>query len=103
VTDVLRLVSEADLQATVEALLDLYGYLSYHTYDSRRSRPGFPDLAAIRPGGTGSPLWLLELKTETGRLRPAQARWGEALAASPTVRYAVIRPADLPQLVEDLR
>lgn len=59
----------------VEALLNLYGWRWYHTHDSRRSAPGFPDYAAVR----GPELIFAELKAERGRLRPAQREWLEDL------------------------
>jgi hypothetical protein len=69
-------VTEKQLQAQVVQLASLTGWRCYHTFDSRRSAPGFPDLLLVRP-----PRCLfVELKTTTGRLRPAQAAWLEALA-----------------------
>ena len=39
------------------------GWRVYHTYDSRRSQPGFPDLVLVRER-----ILFLELKSETGKL-----------------------------------
>lgn len=42
------LTTEAAFQIRVVRLLTDHGYAVYHTHDSRRSEPGFPDLIAIR-------------------------------------------------------
>lgn len=66
---------EAAFAVKVENLLTLYGWRWYHTHDSRRSPPGFPDYVAVR----GPELLFIELKAEAGRVRPAQREWLEAL------------------------
>lgn len=66
------------------------GWLCYHTHDSRRSAPGFPDLVLVRP-----PVVLFaELKSERGRPKPEQAAWLEALRASRSVEVGLWRPGD---------
>jgi hypothetical protein len=84
------LLRERDWQEVVVAYARITGWLVYHTHDSRRSAPGFPDLAMTR----GGRLVLAELKTETGRLRPEQARWIEALSAVRGMEVHVWRPSD---------
>ncbi len=42
-------LSEADFMDQVIDLAHLYGWMVYHTYDSRRSAPGYPDLAFCHP------------------------------------------------------
>lgn len=63
--------SEAAFQQQVLNLAELYGWRAYHTHNSRRSQPGFPDLVLIR----GPELIFAELKTDKGRLRPEQEAW----------------------------
>ena len=76
--------------AAICELADLRGWMTYHTYDSRRSTPGFPDLVAVR----GSRLVFAELKAAKGRLRSAQRWWLDQLAQVPGVQVHVWYPAD---------
>jgi len=68
-------MSERALQAEVDRALVLAGWLRYHTYDSRRSVAGFPDIVAIR----GDRLIFRELKTQKGKLDADQLLWGDKL------------------------
>ena len=84
-------MSERDLDDGVRALLrDLPGVLAYHTFDSRRSSPGFLDWFFCGKGGS---MWT-ELKTMTGKVTPAQQRWIDVLTAAGHVAV-VRRPCDL--------
>ena len=56
-------MSEKDWQQAVIDYARLRGYLVYHTHDSRRSEPGFPDLICLRAGR----LVVMELKSAGGR------------------------------------
>lgn len=69
-------VTEKEFQARVLTLARLNGWKTYHTHDSRRSAPGFPDLVLVRPPR----LIFAELKSAKGRLRPEQRVWLEALS-----------------------
>ena len=40
------LLNEKKFQSQVVRIAKVFGWLCYHTYDSRRSEPGFPDLSA---------------------------------------------------------
>lgn len=66
---------EDPFSAQVRGLADFYGWLGYHTHDSRRSAAGFPDWVFVR----GPELLFAELKTDRGRTSPAQRKWLEAL------------------------
>ena len=77
----------------------------YHTYDSRKSEPGFPDLVLVRRGR----IIFAELKRRGGQLTGAQGRWLNELdhcednamyhasfipAARPVVTVHTWRPSD---------
>ena len=66
------------------------GWLAYHTYSSKRSDPGFPDLVLLR----GSVLLFVELKSIHGRVSPAQAEWIERLNAVDGIEAMVVRGSD---------
>ncbi len=86
--------SEADYQEQIVQLAELSGCWVYHHHDSRRSNPGFPDLMILR-----SPdLWLWELKTEKGRVRPEQHMVINALKEVKYIHAAIVRPSDWPMV-----
>lgn len=82
-------VTEKQLMQAVVELAQLLGYLTYHTYDSRRSNMGFPDLVLARPGR----LVFAELKAERGKVSPAQTVWARLLSAAPAEVF-LWRPSD---------
>lgn len=92
-------LSERDWQETVIALLRAHHWLCYHTYDARRSRPGFPDIIAIR----GWRILAVELKAETGRISAAQREWLDAFAATGHAESYVWRPRDWDQIARIVR
>jgi hypothetical protein len=73
------------------------GWTYYHTYDSRKSAAGFPDLVLVRE----RVLWM-EVKTEDGKASAAQSSWGEILLAAGQ-DYRLVRPSDWPTIVETLK
>jgi hypothetical protein len=88
-------VTEKQLQAQVVQLAQLGGWRTYHTHDSRRSAPGFPDLVLVRPPR----LVFAELKSENGRIRPEQEMWLEALAGCAEAPESHLwRPRDLEEV-----
>ena len=88
-------MTEAELQQLLTDAAELHGWLVFHDNDSRRNVPGFPDLVLVH-GRFGRVLFL-ELKSETGRVRPEQHAWMDALRRCDTIASAIIRPqhADL--------
>ena len=97
-------MTEAELFEEVRKLLHLYGWLYYHTHDSRRSNPGFPDLVMVRPSSAGGAWQLLyrELKSEKGRLTDEQDRWLWALREA-YCDMDVWRPSDMERIEKELR
>lgn len=87
--DVYWAPSEAQFQRHIILLCRTFRLAYYHTHDSRRSVPGFPDLVVVGPGG----LIFAELKTETGRLSKAQKQWISILEAAGQEVH-VWRPGD---------
>jgi len=91
---------EGTLLAEVRALAKRYGWNGvYHTHDSRKSEPGFPDLVLC----DGTDLLMYELKTNTGQLAMEQQRWLSLLAHTGRVDCGVWRPRDLAAIEERLR
>lgn len=67
--------SEKGFQEAVLAFARLHDWLCYHTHDSRRSEPGFPDLCMVKNGL----LIFAELKVGRNGLSPAQRKWVDRL------------------------
>ena len=70
-------MTEAELQEAVRQLATLLGWLTYHTYDSRRSNAGFPDLVLAHPERG---VIFAELKSTKGKVTPEQREWCQTLA-----------------------
>ena len=73
---------EAEFEDRVVELAKATGWKVLHIHDSRavdwRSDPGWPDWVLCRPPD----LIVVELKSETGRVRKGQRQWVDALVAS---------------------
>jgi len=69
---------ETDMQDGIRQAAEALGYLTYHTYDSRRCTPGFPDLWIL---GFGK-LIVPELKAGKNKTTEAQDRWISELRAA---------------------
>lgn len=102
----LRDADEAELLRAVKFLAERYGWLFYHTQDSRRCEPGFPDCVLAKKGV----IVLVELKRRGGRLRSEQRQWMEAMGcqfngnqqvayAVPKARAFVLYPDNLDDLL----
>jgi hypothetical protein len=90
-------MTEAQLLGKIRYLARLYGWRRvYHTHDSRRSDPGFPDLVLVHPGQRR--IVFAELKTATGRTTPVQDAWLADLAAA-GAEVHLWRPADLQRTI----
>lgn len=90
--------TEKQFQAAVVEYALLQGWRVYHTFDSRHSVAGFPDLCMVR----GLRLLFAELKTEKGRESKAQREWLDALGLA-TPEVWLWRPSDWPEIETVLR
>ena len=90
---------ERDFQHAIESYLSGFGWLYFHDRPLMvcphcrgklppQNRAGLPDLIAT----DGRTLLLPELKTMTGRIRPEQQEWADALATVTTVVSGIWRP-----------
>lgn len=89
---------EAIFQAEVIQLARLLGWRYYHTYDSRGSVPGFPDLVLVR----GVRLIFAELKVRGRQPKDEQWAWLGDLQQTAAEVY-VWYPKDFPVIAELLR
>ena len=83
------LLSEKQLQSQIVQYAKLRGWRVYHTYDSRRSTAGFPDLVLVRDNH----LIFAEIKSNRGKVTPEQRSWIEALTRT-QCEIHVWRPDD---------
>lgn len=86
-------MSEATLQRNILSLATVtLDWLGYHTHDSRRSQPGFPDLVLV--SAKQRRLIFAELKTERGRQTLNQQQWERELRQAGHGEYYLWRPTD---------
>ena len=90
-------MTEKQFQAQVVKWAKMMRWQVYHTHDSRRSEPGFPDLVLAKDR-----VLFRELKTDKGRLTPAQKMWGKDLTDA-GADWAIWRPSMLEEIYKELR
>jgi hypothetical protein len=90
---------EADFQAQIVELAEAAGWRSFHVYDSRRSNPGWPDLALWR----GASMLFLEIKSETGKVTAEQEATIAQLKNVKFVTAAIARPRHFDEIAEMLK
>lgn len=88
--------SEAGFQDAILTAARYLGWTAYHTHDSRRSTPGFPDLVLVRDR-----VMFREVKTEKGRLTREQQEWQRMLAKA-GADVGVWRPSDWDRIEQEL-
>jgi hypothetical protein len=93
-------VSEKAFMQAVRREALACGWLFYHTFDSRRSAPGFVDAVLAKPG---KPLLMCELKVPGGVVTLAQQRWLNVLQQGAGVEAHLWYPEDWSEIVERLR
>ena len=89
-------MTEKQFQSHIVHFAKTRGWLVYHTHDSRRSEPGFPDLVLVR----GRVLFR-ELKTDKGKISPAQKEWAASLEQAES-DYKLWRPSMMTDIYKEL-
>lgn len=92
-------MSEKEFMAQVVELAGGLGWMVYHTYDSRRSSKGFPDLVLAKPERFR--LIFMEVKSEKGRVKPEQLAWLNVLNKCGALAM-IVRPSAWDKIVEVL-
>lgn len=88
-------ITEKQFQRQVSDLALLRGWKrQYHTWNSRRSAPGFPDLVLIRRKGERCEIIFAELKVGKNVPSEAQFAWLEDLRDCDGVRAYWWTPTD---------
>jgi hypothetical protein len=92
--------SEAAFQAAIIKQARCWGWEDiYHTYDSRRSEPGFPDLIMLRRDR----MLVWELKRSAReKPTPKQRKWLKAFQLIPSAEVRVYSPEDWTFIIKDL-
>lgn len=92
-----RFPRERDFQNHIIWLAKAHGWRYYHTFNSRKSVSGFPDLTLVR----GRRLIFAEVKQDTTHPTKTQREWLSALDKTRAEVY-VWRPKDLKAITEIL-
>lgn len=102
--DVLKTQKEGTFQNTIITMALKYGWEVYHTYDSRMSQRGWPDLVLARydQEGETAEVIIAELKAVTGKITPEQYWWLSALQHAGIECY-LWNPMDIEFIEERLR
>ena len=91
-----RRLSEKQFMMLVTKLARMLGWSVYHTFNSRRSASGYPDLTMAKPGHE---VVFVELKSDVGQTTPEQDRWLKLLREAGAKVY-LWRPEDLEKIPE---
>ena len=90
---------EKQLLAQVRSLAKTFGFMTYHTHNSRKSEPGYPDLTLLKPRR----LIFAELKREVGVMTVEQKEWLARLNTVPGVEAYLWKPSDIDQIIAILQ
>lgn len=93
------LLTEKDLQTLVIETARMFGWRHYHTFNSRRSSSGFPDLVLVHEKGRR--IVFAELKSGVGKVSDSQREWLRLLAHAGADVH-VWRPPDWDAIVQVL-
>ena len=89
-------MTEKAFQSDVMRVAKMLGWLPYHTFDSRRSASGFPDLVLVRER-----VLFRELKVGKNKLSQAQELWRDSIMDAGG-DWAEWRETDMDDIVADL-
>ena len=89
-------MTEKAFQSDVMRVAKMLGWLCYHTFDSRRSASGFPDLVLVRER-----VLFRELKVGKNKLSPTQELWRDSIMGAGG-DWAEWRETDMDDIVADL-
>ena len=89
-------MTEQAFQSDVMRVAKLLGWLCYHTFDSRRSASGFPDLVLVRER-----VLFRELKVGKNKLSQSQELWRDSIMDAGG-DWAEWRETDMDDIVADL-
>ena len=81
-------ISEKAFQQQIIEAATYLGYMHYHTWDSRRSVAGYPDLTLVKSGR----MIFVEVKVGRNKTSKAQDAWLDMLATCPGVEVYVWYP-----------
>jgi hypothetical protein len=98
-------IAEKELQKQLEKALTDLGFLWFHDRSLqhatvRTSKPGFPDICAVHP--ESGLLVFIELKSQRGKMSPAQILWKEALEKSCALYFGPVKPDSFDDLIRRL-
>ena len=93
-----RDICEDDFLTHIRRIARQHGWACYHTYCSKRSEPGFPDLVLCN----GQSILFVEAKTNVGKLTKDQQAWLSLLEHTGLVEVHIWRPKDWPAIVARL-
>ena len=89
-------MTEKAFQSDVMRVAKMLGWLCYHTFDSRRSASGFPDLVLVRER-----ILYRELKVGKNKLSQSQELWRDSIMDAGG-DWAEWRETDMDDIVADL-
>jgi len=93
-------ITEKEFESQIKDLAKILGWKYYHTWRSIHSPAGFPDCCFVKPPR----LVFAELKSEKGKVSPAQQEWLDSLrACGGNVECYMWRPSDFDEAARILR
>jgi len=93
------MITEKQFREQVKELCKVFHWKAYFTWLSMHSPDGFPDFNMVR----GGRIIYAELKSERGKVTPAQMEWLTALIATGKCEVYLWRPANFEEIAEILK